>query len=273
MKEVLADCWLATECVIFSVVALLAVRTACEVLSQRGKSSGVAWGPSVLSLLGDIGGIVGTIVFVFIVIAVAEAIRRFFSLSSNFTRKVIHVGVGNWVFLWPFSFDHWYAIIVPPALFVVLNYVSYRRELFKAMERKEKAGGLGTVYYAISLTIIAPIAMILGLTWVAASAIILMAWADGLADPIGRRYGVHKYRIAGSTKSVEGSLGFFLVGVCSVAATLAFFGAFSPLPPLNIPTFALGIAALGTLIEAVSPAGTDNLTVPILSFIVALLFF
>ena len=127
------------------------------------------------SLLGDIGGILGTIVFVFIVIGIAELISRRFSLSSNVTRKIIHVGVGNWIFIWPFAFDHWYAILVPPALFVVLNYVSYRRELFKAMERKEKAGGLGTVYYAISLTIIAPIAMVLGVTWIAASAIMLMA--------------------------------------------------------------------------------------------------
>ena len=225
------------------------------------------------SLLGDIGGIVGTIVFVFIVIGVAEGLRRRFSLSSNFTRKIIHVGVGNWIFIWPFAFDHWYAILVPPALFVVLNYISYRRELFRAMERKEKAGGLGTVYYAISLTIIAPIAMILGLTWIAASAIMLMAWADGLADPIGRRYGMHRYHVAGSTKSVEGSLGFFFIGVCSVALTLMFFGAFSRLPAVNIPLFSLAIAALGTLIEAVSPAGTDNLTVPIVSFLVALLVF
>ena len=224
-------------------------------------------------MLGDIGGIAGTIAFVFVVIGIAEVIRRSFSLSSNFTRKVIHVGVGNWIFLWPFAFDHWYAILVPPALFVVLNYVSYRRELFKAMERKEKAGGLGTVYYAITLTIIAPIAMFLGVSWIAASAIMLMAWADGLADPIGRRFGKHKYHVAGSTKSVEGSLAFFLIGVCAVAATVMFFGAFSTLPAVNIPIFALSIAALGTLIEAISPAGTDNLTVPIVSFIVALLVF
>jgi len=225
------------------------------------------------SLLGDVGGILATIGLVFIVIGIAEAVRRYFSLSSNFTRKVIHVGVGNWIFLWPFAFDHWYAILLPPALFVVLNYVSYRRELFKAMERKEKAGGLGTVYYAISLTVIAPIAVILRATWIAASAIMLMAWADGLADPVGRRYGMHKYHVAGSTKSAEGSLSFFLVGACSVAATLMFFRTFSLLPPVNIPIFAVGVAALGTLIEAVSPAGTDNLTVPILSFIIALLLF
>ena len=229
--------------------------------------------PSLVSLLGDIGGIVATIVFVFIVIGLAEVIRRSLSLSTNFTRKVIHVGVGNWIFLWPFAFDHWYAIIVPPALFVVLNYVSYRRELFKAMERKEKAGGLGTVYYAISLAIVAPIAMILGVNWIAAASIMLMAWADGLADPIGRRHGKHKYRVAGSTKSIEGSLGFFLVGFCAVAATLVFFNIFSSLPAVNIPIFSLVIAALGTLIEAVSPAGTDNLTVPIISFILALLVF
>jgi phytol kinase len=223
-------------------------------------------------LLGDIGGIMATVVFVFIIIGFAELIREQFSFSANFTRKVIHVGVGNWIFLWPFAFDNWYAIIVPPALFVVLNYLSYRRELFKAMERKEKAGGLGTVYYAISLTIIAPIAMLLGRNWVAAAAIMLMAWADGLADPIGRRYGTHRYRIVGSTKSIEGSLGFFIVGFLAVAATLTFFGAFSSLPlGFNIPIFSLAIAALGTLIEAISPAGSDNLTVPIVSFAVALL--
>jgi len=224
------------------------------------------------SVLGDLGGIVATIIFVFIVIGFAELMRRQFSLSANFTRKVVHVGVGNWIFLWPFAFDNWYAILMPPALFVALNYVSYRRELFKAMERKEKAGGLGTVYYAISLTIIAPVAMALGKIWVAAAAIILMAWADGLADPIGRRYGAHKYRIAGSTKSIEGSLGFFLVGIVAVAATLTFFSAFTWLPTgFNIPMFSLAIAAFGTLIEAFSPAGTDNLTVPIVSFLLGLL--
>lgn len=226
----------------------------------------------MVSMLGDIGGILATVAFVFLVIAFAELIRRQFAFSQNFTRKVIHVGVGNWIFFWPFAFDHWYAILVPPALFVVLNYVSYRRELFKAMERKEKAGGLGTVYYAISLMIVAPIAMLLGGVWAAAAAIVLMAWADGLADPIGRRYGAHKYRIFGSTKSIEGSLGFFVVGFAAVAVTLEFFSAFSSLPAgFNIPLFSLAIAALGTLIEALSPAGTDNLTVPIISFLVGVL--
>jgi phytol kinase len=229
-------------------------------------------GAALVSLLGDFGGIVATIVFVFIVIGFAELMRRQFSLSANVTRKIVHVGVGNWIFLWPFAFDNWYAIFIPPALFVALNYVSYRRELFKAMERNEKAGGLGTVYYAISLTIIAPLAMVLGKIWVAAAAIILMAWADGLADPIGRRYGAHKYRIAGSTKSIEGSLGFFLVGIVVVTATLTFFGAFTSLPTgVNISIFSLAIAAFGTLIEAVSPAGTDNLTVPIVSFLLGML--
>jgi phytol kinase len=225
-----------------------------------------------LTSLGDVGGIIATILFVFIIVGFAELVRRRFALSANFTRKIIHVGVGNWIFLWPFAFDNWYAILLPPAFFVVLNYVSYRHELFRAMERNEKAGGLGTVYYAVSLGIVAPIAMLLGQTWVAACGIMLMAWADGLADPIGRKFGTHEYRIAGAKKSIEGSLGFFLVGFLAVASTLTFFGVFSSLPPsLDIPSFSLGIAALGTLIEAVSPQGTDNLTVPIVAFIVGLL--
>jgi phytol kinase len=100
----------------------------------------------------------------------------------------------------------------------------------------------------------------------------LMAWADGLADPIGRRYGTHKYRIAGSTKSVEGSLGFLAVGFLAVAGALMFFGMLSSLPAsFSILLFSLAFAALGTLIEAVSPAGTDNLTVPVILFLLGLL--
>jgi phytol kinase len=226
-----------------------------------------------MDYLGDILGIILTFIYVFLVIGAAEFLRKRLSFSSNFTRKIIHIGVGNWIFLWPFTFQHWYMVCIPPAVFVVLNYVSYRKEVFKAMERKEKAGGLGTVYYAFSLTVLSIAFWYIREAWIAALGMMLMAWADGLADVIGRKYGSHKYAVLGSVKSIEGSIGFFIVGIMSSIATISFFTAFwSLVLPQSMFLISLIIAGLGTIIEAFSPKGTDNLTVPIISSILLLLF-
>jgi phytol kinase len=219
-----------------------------------------------MEYIGDLIGIVGTFIFVFLIIGLGEFLRKKFNLSTEFTRKVIHIGVGNWVFLWPFSFKHWYAVAIPPAFFIALNYLSYRREIFKAMERKEKAGGLGTVYYALSLTLLAAVFWYVEKPWIAALGMILMAWADGLADVIGRKFGIHKYRIMGSVKSFEGSIGFFIIGVLSSFATISFFKAYME-ATLTHPVLLISIliAGIATIIEGLSPKGTDNLTVPIVS--------
>ena len=219
-----------------------------------------------MEYLKDILGIIATFIFVFLVIGVAEFLRKRFGLSSDFTRKVIHVGVGNWIFLWPFTFQYWYTICIPPAIFIVLNYVSYRKEVFKAMERKEKAGGLGTVYYAFSLTVLSAAFWYVGEAWIAALGMMLMAWADGLADVVGRRYGSHLYSVFGSIKSIEGSVGFFIIGILSSTVTILFFTTFWNLVlPQSIFLISVLISGFGTFIEALSPRGTDNLTVPILS--------
>jgi len=219
-----------------------------------------------MEYLRDILGIIATFVFVFLVIGIAELLRKRFNLSSDFTRKVIHVGVGNWIFLWPFTFQYWYTVCIPPAVFIALNYVSYRKEVFKAMERKEKAGGLGTVYYAFSLTVLSAAFWYVGEAWIAALGMMLMAWADGLADVIGRRYGSHRYSVFSSVKSIEGSTGFFIIGILSSIVTILFFTSFWNLVlRQSIFLIAVLISGFGTLIEALSPRGTDNLTVPILS--------
>ncbi|MBU0493563.1 MAG: DUF92 domain-containing protein, partial [Chloroflexi bacterium] len=51
-----------------------------------------------------------------------------------------------------------YFAIIPPLSFIVLNYISYRREVFKAMELEDK-GNLGTVYFPISF------ALVIALCW------------------------------------------------------------------------------------------------------------
>lgn len=221
---------------------------------------------------GDQIGILASFSLVFAVIGVAEALRKLFKLPSSFTRKVVHIGVGNWIFIWPLTFANWYAILIPPLVLVARNYVSYRRQVFKAMERKGETGGLGTVYYAISNAILAPTFQFLRAPWVAATGVMLMAWADGFADIVGRRYGSHKYSLMGSTKSVEGSLGFFIIGIVASVLTLFFFSPYGgPSAAAVVAMSSLVACATATVVEALSPQGTDNITVPVLASLV--LFF
>jgi phytol kinase len=217
-------------------------------------------------------------VYVFAMIGVGEGLRKWpgqakpGTYSTEFTRKLIHISVGMWAFGSVLLFENWYFAIVPPLSFVVLNYVSYRLELFRSVETGEK-GNLGTVYFPISF------AIILCLFWNRPSLLVAslmpMTWGDALAAILGRRYGQRKYTVLGSTRSVEGSLAMFLF------SWLSTFLALLLLPPLGGVLslskgwqtslfYSLVVAVFATLIEALSPWHVDNLTVPLLS---AVLFY
>ena len=204
-------------------------------------------------------------VYVFAVIGVGEGLRKWLgqakpgTYSTEFTRKLIHISVGMWAFGTVLLFEHWYFAIVPSLSFVVLNYISYRGEIFKSVETGEK-GNLGTVYFPISF------AIIICLFWprpnLLVASLMPMTWGDALAAILGRRYGRRKYSVLGSTRSLEGSLAMFLF------SWLSTFLALLLLPPLGWQMsllYSLLLAVFATLVEALSPWHIDNLTVPLLS--------
>ena len=198
-------------------------------------------------------------VYVFAMIGVGEGLRQWRGYSTEFTRKFIHIAVGLWAFGTVLLFQHWYFAIIPPLSFVLLNYISYRGEIFKSVETGEK-GNLGTVYFPISF------AIIICLLWerpnLLVASLMPMTWGDGLAAVLGRRYGQRKYSILGSTRSMEGSLVMFLFSWVSVFLALLL------LPPLGWQTsllYSLALAVFATIVEALSPWHIDNLTVSFFS--------
>ena len=88
-----------------------------------------------------------------------------------------------------------------------------------------------------------------------------MAFGDSLAALIGERYGKRRYKIF-AQKTVEGSLMVFAGSLLSVLCYLAFYTLFHPFSIAEILALSLGVACIATIIEAVSPLGVDNLTVP-----------
>ncbi|MBN1351029.1 hypothetical protein JXJ21_16530 [candidate division KSB1 bacterium] len=198
-------------------------------------------------------GVILSFVFVFAIILLATIIQKIFNLSAEFSRKIIHIGVGNWIFFIPFFFDTLSFAIIPPIAFIVINFISYKYKIFRAMELDDK--NPGTIYYAISLAFLTILTFSrLPLLLYPYLGILAMCWGDGLAAVVGRRYPVKVLR---NGKSLGGSAAFL------VSTLISFFIYLAILGELNTGTIVL-LAVAGMLVEFFSPKNLDNLTVPLI---------
>lgn len=221
----------------------------------------------------DTIGLILSYLYAFGLLGLAEAIRKWRGYSQAFTRKLVHIGAGMWVWGILALFDTWQIGVIPFATFIVLNYIFYRFTIFQAMDTQDSTPG--TVYFAFSIT------LLYALLWrtddktdwavVATGGVMAMTWGDALASIVGQHWGRRAYVIWGHRRTWEGSITMFLVSFVVVALTLLLLPG-SPLSPTAEPLqtspailSALLTAVLATLAEGVSPAGTDNLSVPLVT--------
>ena len=115
--------------------------------------------------------------FIFIVIGIAAFIK-----DKELSRKFIHILVGNWVFLLPLFDSYLHALIVP-FLFVIINTLSYRFNIIKAMEREDDSKG--TIYYSVSLFILVFLSYLFNQPMLTYIGVLTMAYGDGLAAILG----------------------------------------------------------------------------------------
>jgi phytol kinase len=123
----------------------------------------------------------------------------------------------------------------------------------------------GVFYYALSITILVT------LLWqnqpqYAVIGVMVMSWGDGMAALIGKRFGRHIFIHRGNKRSLEGSLAMF---VTSTIILLSIFAINHGIHPHDL-AIAIPTAAIATLLEAYSPGGTDNLSVPLSSAFISL---
>lgn len=221
----------------------------------------------------DFIGLAASYIYAISLLILGEGLRKLFGVKPELTRKLIHIGAGMWVFGVLLLFKTWEIGILPFATFIGLNYLFYRYRVIGAMDSEDSSPG--TVYFAISVT------LLFGLLWrpqgpvdnapIAVAGVMAMTWGDALAALIGRRFGQHKYQVGNSVRSWEGSVAMLL------ASTVAIFLVLLSLPgsllsPLSVSISvgwafltALVSATFATLVEAVSPHGTDNLSVPLVA--------
>jgi dolichol kinase len=239
-----------------------------------------------LALVWDLIAMVISIVAVMMVVQINGTIQKSGKLSSDVTRKIVHIFAApvflvTWMLYSGSVFSRYIALIVPllfVLLFVGIGTGKVINEAFVgSMSRSGDPAELlkGTLYYAIMICVVT-------ILWFYAPAgnpmafIILgcLAGGDGLADVIGRKYGgERKFGIGGAEKTVAGSFGMFLGSFLFSYILIAIFSlefATFDLVALLIPVLVLSLVA--TIVEALTPKNLDNWTVPIVVFIVIVLF-
>lgn len=209
--------------------------------------------------MNNILGLVLSFIFVFVVIGLSTLLQKLNVLKEEGARKFIHIGVSNWWFFVIFMFDNiWWAIIAP-IVFIVLNYLSYRYNLIKSMERNGD-GNLGTVYFPISLLILTILAFTFLNPYISGIGILVLGYGDGLAAVIGKM--IPSKKLFGN-KSLSGTLTMFIASfIVIVLYTLLATNINLIVDFLMIKILVISLAA--AVIELFTPNGLDNLSIPIL---------
>ena len=145
-------------------------------------------------------GVIVSFVFVFLVIYISETLKNKKVLSKEGTRKFIHIGVSNWWFIFMFLFDNIWMAIIPPVVFTILNYISYKKNIIKTMERDEN-NSLGTIYFPISLLIAVIISFLTNDKVLPGIGILVLGYGDGFAAWIGSKF---KSKVLNDNKTITG---------------------------------------------------------------------
>ncbi len=202
-------------------------------------------------------GIALTIIVPFAALGLA-AITKKLKMSSEGSRKLVHILLSNWILLAFAVYDSAWTACIIPACFIVLNFWSYKKSIFTAIERGED-NTPGTVWYAVSLFLLVIAGYILDMPFVAAGGMLAMGYGDGLGAIVGRLFGKMRFPYPYVKKSVEGTTAVALFSGLAVFAACMIY--------LKDMKFALCAAMCCALPAAVtelfSPRGTDNLTLPL----------
>jgi phytol kinase len=216
--------------------------------------------------------------YFYIVTVIVIAVRIDHKFPKNLKRKFLHIMIGNFVYVIPFfTFTTFPAnfpfFVASPFIMLTLlaspaSPLNFKNKISGLADITTGGHQFGLVFYAISYTILA--FFFSAKPYVIIAGILPMAFGDAAASIVGQKIGHHQFNIS-SKKSIEGTTAMFTVTFVSMTLSLLLFSYLCPFSTSILLLASLGVAALATAIEALTPKGLDNLTVPLISALVFLL--
>lgn len=192
-----------------------------------------------------------------LILGLSEWARPRRKIGNELSRKIVHMVHAGAVAFWPFFVSYKFVIGVELVFLAAVLLARY----FKLFSWLRLVGRKSWGEFFFPLGIIAT-ALLAPPPVVFCFAILHLALADSLAALAGQKFGKkNSYKIFAQTKSISGSLVFWLVSLVLVSV----FITLKPENGLMAITwpYVLFVPIAATMLEAFAPAGTDNLTVPI----------
>lgn len=198
--------------------------------------------------------VIFTVLIVLAALLLNEIWWRVKKPSDEISRKSIHIFVGCFVAFWPY-FLSWRQIELFGIAFFIVVFISKKVHVFKSIHSVQRPT-YGELCFALAVT---SVALLTHDKLIFMTAILTMGLADGLAAVIGSYFGkTTSYSIFGRTKSLVGSLTFYIVTL----VLLAIYNTHTTSPEHGAVYLLIALAA--TAIENISVLGLDNLFVPLL---------
>jgi phytol kinase len=200
----------------------------------------------------------GSVAVLLALMALVRALAEMWHIGNELQRKMVHIGTGLYAIVLPWLFpDHWpvYALVVL-TLAVMLVLRLPNSALGKTLHGVERTS-YGDFLLAISVGLCLFFSG--GQLYLYVLPLAVLTLADAMAALAGSTYGTRFFPVEEGEKSVEGSAVFF--GVTLLISVICLM-LMTSLAPLNIIVLSLMVAAFGTLVEAASWRGFDNLFLP-----------
>ncbi len=242
-----------------------------------------------MNILFDLLLLLLTFIYVFATILIPVQLKKRDKITKFQARKMVHLFAGLSILITPYFSTPWWAVLLASSM-TILTFLSSKKSKVKQLrdlydsigeEAEEKAGYLqGPFHYCLSILILITLFVIIAKDqlYFPIAGILLMIISDTLASVIGKKYGKRKINLpwVNTTRSLEGSLAFFISGfiLCFFAFTI--LGVINPITQIHISLgaallYSLVTSAIATIIELISPSTWDDLTVPILTTLIIFL--
>lgn len=189
-------------------------------------------------------------------------------VPAPYTRKLFHFAVFTMATVVQLVWGLPGVVVFGSVLAIVVTYAVLRGDgfpLYEALARPTDAPRRGVfIVVPLATTVLGGVISNVLFLRYAYIGYLVCGWGDAVGEPVGTRWGRHRYRVpslAGvpATRSIEGSAAVLAVG--TLAAFIGLLaGGFAAADAVPI---ALAAGAVGAAVEAISTHGLDNLTVQV----------
>jgi dolichol kinase len=196
------------------------------------------------------------------VLLLDELLWRRKIIHGELKRKLVHIAVTSFVAFWPWIMG-WKEIQLIGIAMILILLVNRQIKVLHYL------GGIrqqtyGDVFLALSIT---TTALLTNEKLFFAVAMLHVALADGFAAVIGTKYGRNwAYKIFGQTKTIVGSMTFWVVSLCILGIGL--LPAHDLISSNHYIVLLIILPPILTLTENIAVLGIDNLAIPIVAIAV-----